>query len=151
VFLQGDLRRVGIGLVIKTYSASAFLGEAKTGGIVYGGRFQMYYGTLGFGGLDEDFSEGLSCAERAPLGDNTSRFCNGRLDMLLAAGVSTFDRSLRKRTYAQEQRLLNSELHRFPLWVVPRIDIYTRRLKNFIPSPNSVTFYHPERWTLSAN
>jgi peptide/nickel transport system substrate-binding protein len=151
VLLQNNLRNVGIGVTIKLYPQSTLLGDAKTGGILYGGRFQMYYGALDLDGLDDDFSENLKCDQRAPAGDNTSRICDRRLDALLADGVLTFDQKRRARIYSHVQHLLDDEIPAVPLWAIPRIDVYTRRLKNYVPSPNSVTFYHPERWRLSGN
>ena len=71
------------------------------------------------------------------------------MDALLEGGLSTFDRDARRRDYARAQRLFYEDLPWIPLWTIPKIDIYTKRLRNFVPTEAYDSFYHVEDWELA--
>jgi dipeptide transport system substrate-binding protein len=148
VLIQAQLRRVGIDVVIKTYNPALFLGPAKQHGIYRGGNFQMMYIPFYFMGFDGDLSDELTCPEIEPFGDNFSHFCDPRMDKFLDSGISTFDRKTRRRDYAKAQHLFNDLLPWIPMWEIPKIDIYTKRLKNFNPTQAYDSYYRVQDWEL---
>jgi peptide/nickel transport system substrate-binding protein len=101
--VQDDLARAGIVLTVKGYPSTMFYGSAAAGGIERGGRFDLAY-TDWFGGADPEASEYFTCANRAPSGPNTARWCDPGYDDLYARQQSTLDPGHRRTIFAAMQR-----------------------------------------------
>lgn len=105
--VQSDLRAVGIDVVLKPYPSTLFFAPASEGGIEYGGRFNVAYSDW-YGGADPEASEPYTCAQRAPDGPNTERWCNATYDRLFEAQASSDDRAARIKSFSRMQRLVHS-------------------------------------------
>jgi peptide/nickel transport system substrate-binding protein len=105
--VQDDLSRVGITTTVKGYPATMFFGSAASGGIERGGRFDLAY-TDWFGGADPEASEIFSCANRAPNGANTARWCDAAYDVLFARQAQTLDPRRRAAMFSAMQRIVAS-------------------------------------------
>lgn len=82
--VQANLAAVGVPLVLRSYSSTIYFGPAASGGVSRGGRFHLAYSDW-FGGADPEQSETFRCADRAPAGPNTSRWCSAAYDAMYRA------------------------------------------------------------------
>ncbi len=70
-----------------------------------------------------------------PLGANRGRFADAALDAALDAGEAEQDPALRKRHYAEVERILRERLPIIPLWHEDQVVITSTRARSFLPSP----------------
>ncbi|MGA8534691.1 MAG: peptide ABC transporter substrate-binding protein [Candidatus Tumulicola sp.] len=112
--VQRDLAQVGIEVTIRTYTNSIMYAPASSGGIQYGGRFNLLSDNL-YGGSDPEQSEQWTCATRPPNGANMARFCDRTYDAAYAAQQLTLDRAARLRAFAAMQRRIRDEAVLLPL------------------------------------
>jgi peptide/nickel transport system substrate-binding protein len=148
VLIQNQLARVGISVIIKTYDMRVLFAPANEHGPVYGRTFQMGYWTYNFQGDDADLAEEIDCPARTPGGLNVFRLCDSRLDDVNHAALLTFDDAKRRKYYALAQRYLYEDMPWVLMWMEPKIDIYSKRLKNFVGIPGPPSYFHPNEWRL---
>jgi peptide/nickel transport system substrate-binding protein len=148
VQLQGQLRRVGIDVIIKTYAEGQFFAPASQGGIYEGAHFQMMYDPSNWMGFDSNYAAELDCDQATPKSDNVSRICDPRIDIGYRAANATFNTAIRRKNYALVQKYLFEDVPWIFLWTVPKIDIYTKRLKGFQPANQRTSYYNVNRWRL---
>lgn len=106
--VQSDLRALGISVVLKAYPSTLFFAPASDGGIERAGRFNLAYSDW-YGGADPEASELYTCAQRAPDGPNTERWCNAEYDRLFAAQAGADGRAARLRAFDGMQRLIHDD------------------------------------------
>lgn len=82
--VQANLAAAGVALQLRSYSSTLYFAPASAGGVERGGRFNLAYSDW-FGGADPSQSETYRCADRAPSGPNTSRWCSRAYDALYRA------------------------------------------------------------------
>lgn len=82
--VQANLAAAGVSLQLHSYSSTLYYAPSTAGGIERGGRFNLAYSDW-FGGADPSQSETYRCADRAPAGPNTSRWCNAAYDAMYRA------------------------------------------------------------------
>ena len=104
-----------------------------------------------FQSWDSDNSAMFDCDQKSPKGMNVFRLCDSELDAVDRAGYLTFDRAARAKQYAAVQRILYRDAPWVPLWTMPNINIYTRRLKNFVGTPAWNPYYRTDDWYLAPN
>jgi peptide/nickel transport system substrate-binding protein len=109
VVYQEELARVGIQLVVKAYPATTFYGSAESGGIERGGAYDLAY-TEWYGGSDPEGSEFFTCANLAPGGPNTSRWCDPGYDRLFDRQMATPDEKTRRSLFFAMQRAVHDGL-----------------------------------------
>lgn len=128
--IQEQLRRVGIGLEIRSYEWGTFYGDIKKG------NFQLY--ALTWVGLrDPDiFHRAFHSAMMPPDGANRNRYADAEVDRLTIEGQRVSDPAERKRIYDRVQRILARDLPVFPLWINRNILVRDRRLKGFAVTPD---------------
>lgn len=100
--VQANLAAVGVKLTLHGYPSTLFFAPAQSGGIERGGRFNLAYSDW-FGGADPEQSETYRCADRAPAGPNTARWCDAPYDAYYAAQSETLDRAARLRAFSGMQ------------------------------------------------
>jgi len=103
--VQENLSRVGVTIAVKGYPPTQFYGSASGGGIERGGNYDLAF-TDWYGGADPEASEMFTCAQRAPDGPNSSRWCDQRYDRLFAKQAVTFDERLRRRLFFAIQHVV---------------------------------------------
>jgi peptide/nickel transport system substrate-binding protein len=102
-------KAVGATVTLKAFTVTQLVAPAAQGGPVYGGKFQIALYPF-VNGDDPDTTDQFSCAAVPPHGYNKSRFCDARVDALLAQGQRTYDLAQRKAIYARLQRILHDEM-----------------------------------------
>ncbi|HXO16794.1 MAG TPA: peptide ABC transporter substrate-binding protein, partial [Candidatus Dormibacteraeota bacterium] len=103
--VQQMYRGIGVDLQFKGFDYATLYAAAQSGGILNGGKFDLaMYSWVS--GSDPDDSSQWTCAMIPPAGNNVSRYCSPAMEAAQRLALSTFDRSVRKRAYAQIQSLL---------------------------------------------
>ncbi len=103
--VQQMYRGIGVDLQLKGFDYATLYAAAQSGGILNGGKFDLaMYAWVS--GADPDDSSQWTCAMIPPAGNNVSRYCSPAMEAAQRLALSTFDRTVRKRAYAQSQSLL---------------------------------------------
>jgi len=117
-----------------------------TKGPLSSGKFQAFLGGI-VTGMDPETTWFLSCAQRAPNGLNSMRYCSKAVDAAEDAGASTYDRAARRRAYASVQRLVAADLPFLPLYQNVEVDVMTMRVHGFVPSSEGMLFQGVQNWS----
>jgi len=139
-------KAVGASVHLKSYRVEQLVAPVSSGGPVYGGKFQMALYPFNPGD-DPDTTDQFSCANVPPHGYNKSRICDRRIDALLKAGNSTFDRDQRQKAYDELQRLLQAEMPLILLYQGRQVNSFADRLRGQTTSLNGA-FWNAAAWEL---
>ncbi|MFB8830133.1 ABC transporter substrate-binding protein [Azotobacter sp. CWF10] len=106
--LQADLARVGIQAEIRVIEWGELIRRAKAGE-----HDLLFMGWAGDNGDPDNFLTPQFACASVESGLNFARYCDARLDQLIAEGRRSSDRTERSRLYREAQRLI----HEQALWV----------------------------------
>ncbi len=143
--IQSYLHAVGIDAQLKGYTTQLMFGAYAAGGVYQAGHFDLAWYTMTLG-ADPDSSGRFTCGAIPPHGQNYSRYCNPEMDAAQAAGLTTFDRALRKRAYARSQQLLARDVPVVFVYWPRNIAAYDSRLHGFAPNP-VVPTWNAHEWS----
>jgi peptide/nickel transport system substrate-binding protein len=135
VLIAQMLRDAGIDVALKAYATGVLYAAASDSGIIASGRYQAALFEWS-AGVDPDDSSQLLCAERAPLGNNWSRYCTPAMDAAQGIALGHYERPVRRRAYAAIQTLLARDAPLVYLWWPRQIEAVSDDLRGF--SPNGV-------------
>ncbi|HEY5997539.1 MAG TPA: ABC transporter substrate-binding protein [Candidatus Deferrimicrobiaceae bacterium] len=128
--IQEQLRKVGIGLDVRSYEWGTFFGDIKKG------NFQLY-GLTWVGLRDPDiYHLAFNSKRMPPDGANRNRYRNAEVDGLTEAGQRETDPRKRKAIYDRVQRILARDLPVFPLWINRNVLVRDRRVAGFRITPD---------------
>jgi len=133
VQVQQMWRGVGVDVQPKSFSYAQLYAVAQDGGIFLGGKFDVGFYAWISGGDPDDSSQWLSTAV-PPNGNNVDRYISPRMDAAQHVALSTFDLSVRKRAYAQIQRLLVDDVPAIFLFYPRQHYAFSPELKNYDPN-----------------
>jgi ABC-type transport system substrate-binding protein len=133
VEVQQMWHAVGVELEPKAFPYAQLYAVAQDGGIFLGGKFDVGFYAWISGGDPDDSSQWLSTAF-PPNGNNVDRYASPEMDAAQHLALSTFDQSIRKRAYAQVQRLLVDDVPAIFLFYPPQRYGFTPELRNFTPN-----------------
>ncbi len=143
---QQMLRRVGVGVQLRSYAYDVLYESAENGGILNSGKYDMtLYAWIS--GADPDDSSTWSCSQIPPNGNNVSRFCEPQMDAAQHLALSTFNRAVRKAAYAKIETILLRDAAGAFIDDQPMRYIYTPQLKNFTPNGISEG-WNAQEWQL---
>jgi len=97
---------LGIEVETKRYDPGMFFAPASDGGVIYGGKFDAVFFSIGTMSAD-GIPAGFECATIPPNGNNYARLCNKQLDPILQKADRTYDPALLAPLVQQEQGMLN--------------------------------------------
>ncbi|HUN28864.1 MAG TPA: ABC transporter substrate-binding protein [Alphaproteobacteria bacterium] len=147
VEVQQMWRAVGVEVEPKTFSYAQLYAVAQDGGIFLGGKFDVGFYAWISGGDPDDSSQWLSTAV-PPNGNNVDRYISPQMDAAQHLALSTFDLAVRKRAYAQIQRLLVDDVPAIFLFYPPQRYAFAPELRNY--SPNGIgEAWNAADWTFS--
>ena len=126
-------RAVGVEVQPKTFSFAQLYAVAQDGGIFLGGRFDVGFYAWISGGDPDDSSQWLSTAV-PPNGNNVDRYISPQMDAAQRLALSTFNLAVRKRAYAQIQRLLIEDVPAIFLFYPPQRYAFVPELRNYTPN-----------------
>jgi peptide/nickel transport system substrate-binding protein len=127
-------QKIGVGLTVKHYSSALFF--QVTGGIVYGGKFDVTAFSWQLT-PDADLNPENSCTLFPPNGQNVSRFCDPKLQPLLEQQKLTYDEGKRKAIIAQEEPIISDDVPYFVTAIAEDVHAYNRDLTGW--KPNNTT------------
>lgn len=131
--IQQMYRPLGIDVQLKGFDYATLYAAAQSGGILNAGKFDLaMYSWVS--GSDPDNSSQWTCAMIPPAGNNVSRYCSPEMDAAQRLALSTFDRSARKRAYAQIQSLLLRDAPGAFIYYQALRYAHTAQLENFMPN-----------------
>lgn len=135
---------LGVDVQTKAYSAESLYAASETGGILYGGKFDLAFSKTILG-ADPDNSSLWTCAAVPPAGDNTTRYCSAKMDGLQRLALSTFNRTVRTTAYHQIEALLLRDAPVAFLYYQPLLYAHIGGLRNF--TPNGITeTWNAQEW-----
>jgi peptide/nickel transport system substrate-binding protein len=146
--VQQMYKPLGVDVQLKSYDYAVLYGAAQSGGILYGGKFDLaMYAWVS--GADPDNASQWLCNAIPPAGNNVARYCSPEMDALQKVALSTFDRSVRKAAYAKIERLVLRDAPGAFLYY--QADRYARipELQNFTPNGISEG-WNAQDWTRTA-
>jgi peptide/nickel transport system substrate-binding protein len=132
--IRDEWKQIGVAFDLKTYNSALFF-ELR-GGIVYGGNYDV----TAFGWQvtpDGDLNPYNSCDMVPPKGQNVSRLCDRKLEVLLHAAKTTYDETKRKAIVAKALKIIDDDVAYVVLFVVEDVHVYNNDLTGF--HPNSFT------------
>ena len=134
--IRASWRAIGVGLDVKHYPSPIYFAPAATGGIVFGGKFDVaifaWYTTP-----NGDLTNLFACDRIPPKGYNVPRYCDRDSDRAMRRQISTYDEGAQRAASRVVQLRLARDV---PLVVLDaREDVYAFNddLHGF--APNQVT------------
>ena len=147
VEIQQMWKAVGVEVQPKTFPFAQLYAPAADGGIFYGGKFDAGFYAWISGGDPDNSSQWLSTA-LPPDGNNITRYDSPAMDAAQHLALSTFDQAVRKRAYAQTQKLLVDDVPAIFLFYPGLLYAHAKQLQNF--TPNGVgEAWNAAEWTFS--
>jgi peptide/nickel transport system substrate-binding protein len=126
VGIEAAAAAVGIGVTIRRFPVVTLVAP---NGPLYGGRFQMALFPF-LAGFDPDVTDQFACNRIPPHGFNKPRYCNPRLDAILARAEMIYSRSRRVALYRQAQAVLARDLPLDALYQGVSINAFPKSLRN---------------------
>jgi len=145
--IQSYWRAVGVDLTLKNVPDSVLYAPASEGGILSAGKFDAYLNGW-FNGVDPDDSPMFACDQRAPKGDNYTRFCDPIVDAAEHAALTSYDPHARASAYGQIQRDIANKTPSLFLWFAKRIDAANADLHGYKPAHAVTTFWNSWQWSI---
>ena len=146
VQLQQMWRAVGIELQPKSYPYSQLYAPAASGGVFYGGKYDVgFYAWLSGG--DPDDSSQWTTAAFPPAGNNVTHYSSPTMDALQRVALSTFDRTIRAKAYAKIQALIVGDVPALFLFYPKERYAYAPTLHGFAPN-GIVESWNVQDWSL---
>ena len=141
--IQAQAKTVGIQIAIRELAINEFVAP---NGPLYGGRFQVALFPF-VNGFDPDVRDQFGCQRVPPRGFNKPRYCNPRLDAMMADAVLAYDRSSRVPRYQKIERVLSDDLPMAALYQAVSINTFPVALQNE-HSAVTTPFWNVGEWKL---
>ncbi len=154
--LVEEWKAIGVELRLRNVPPSTLVGSWSAGGVRKRGDFDVVLAQLGLGGAGGSdphayLSQRHRCdaiprAENGGAGANYERFCDPRVDTLLAAAGRTIDPEQRRSAYAEVLRLVNDNVLAIWLYDRSRINVYRPELAGYRANVWDQATWNVEEW-----
>ncbi|MBV8638075.1 MAG: peptide ABC transporter substrate-binding protein [Candidatus Eremiobacteraeota bacterium] len=124
--MQAEAKAAGVSIAIRELAIGEFVAP---NGPLYGGRFQVALFPF-VNGFDPDVRDQFGCYRIPPHGFNKPRYCNPRLNPLMAAAVVPYDRASRTTLYHKVESMLAQDLPMAALYQAVSINTFPAALQN---------------------
>ena len=129
-------KQIGAEFTVHRYLSALFFAPMQTGGILYGGKFDIC--NFAWGGTPDGDQANIFESDRIPpRGQNIGRYHSAVADKLMQGFSQTYDLAERKKLSAQVQEQLVRDVPTIVLDVRDEIEAYNSDLTGF--KPNAVT------------
>jgi len=131
--IRGWWKQIGVTFEVKRYLSSVLFNTASSGGILYGGKFDVIAYASGTEAVD-DLSQSYSCSFIPPNGQDASHYCNPALEPVFADFRSQYGYEAQAADLAKIDRTVVDDV---PIIVtLAREDIFAvnKDVKNFHPN-----------------
>jgi dipeptide transport system substrate-binding protein len=108
--LQADLAKIGVKAEVKVIEWGELIKRAKLGQ-----HDLLFMGWAGDNGDPDNYLSPLFSCNAVNSGINFARYCNPRLDQLIAEGKATSDQAKRIKAYREAQRIIHDQALWIPL------------------------------------
>lgn len=140
--VRTDLAAVGIEITERPYAEEHFLSSKQAGGVIYNGAYQLAFFDWGVG-IDPDDAWLYACDEQPPQGENSTSWCDPKVDAAERDALASFDVATRRRDYAIIQTEIADQVPMIFLFAKRRADAYSIQFTGFKPAP---TFAYWNAW-----
>lgn len=134
VQIQSMLREIGVELDVKTYLGALLFATMGQGGILQNGKFDLAV-TGWVAGIDPDQSSIFMCNAQPPNGNNETHYCTPQMDAAETAAITHFDRTTRRRAYADLEAQLARDQPQITIWWPRQVQPINPDFKHFTPNP----------------
>ena len=146
VQIQDMLKQIGIDVELHGYDSSMLFALAANGGILSGGKFDLDISSF-IERPDPDDSRLLTCANRAPLGFNASRYCSPEMEAAQRESLESFDRAKRRAAISKIQHIVVRDVPEIYLWWPRELHIVNSDLGG-IEDPPGLASQLPYLWSI---
>ena len=129
-------KQIGIELEVKRYLSSLLFAPAQTGGIIYGGKFDMVVFAWG-GDTQQDLGNEYACNRIVPNGQNDLFYCNTKVSAVIDQGKVEYDPLKRVAGMNYLQKQIFEDDPTIVLDSRKQIAAYNDDLKNWHPNTNA--------------
>jgi peptide/nickel transport system substrate-binding protein len=141
--IAAEERAIGIDVPMRRYDRTQFIS-------LDGPEMQGHYQVALYdyqASQDPDAAWLLGCDQKAPHGFDIARYCNARVDALLAQGSATFDRAKRIAAYHAVQQQIVHDLPYFFICQISEVDVVPLNLRGY-DRPLLSPFLSVAKWKL---
>ncbi len=146
VQIQAMLQKVGIAAEIKSYLATLLFASVAEGGILQTGKYDLSVNGW-IAGIDPDQSSQFLCSAIPPNGNNSTFYCNPKLDAAEHDALTHYDRATRKAAYARVEAILTHDTPDVVIWWPRQLQPVNPDFRNFDPNPVTET-WDAYRWDI---
>jgi len=132
--IRGWWKQLGAEITVKHYPASLFFALASSGGIIYGGKFDIVVFAWG-GDPNQDLSNLYACYRFPPNGQNDPRYCNTAVTAAIDRGKVEYDRAKRVPDMDFIQRQIVADVPTIVLDTRKEIYAYNEDITGWHPNP----------------
>ncbi|MDQ2873253.1 MAG: peptide ABC transporter substrate-binding protein [Candidatus Eremiobacteraeota bacterium] len=125
-------KQIGVALTVRHYNTALLFAPASSGGILYGGKFDVLYAAWTLDPLG-DLSNLYACNQFPPNGQNDLHWCNRRASAAMLDFYSQYDAAGRKKADAIVMEELQKDTPTIVTLAPETTFIYNKDLKNFRP------------------
>jgi len=147
LLLQSRWHDLGVDAQLKNYPPSTFFAPAATGGIVYGGKFDVALFAFFMRTTDPERVSFDGSNEIPPAGQNQAFWRNARVDALEAQGSALYDEIARRPIYDRIQRIVAADAPYLTMRWWKIIAMHDVRLRGLRPAPIGSTYWNVRDWT----
>ncbi len=128
--LQDQWRRIGVELELRSLEFATFYSDITRG------SFQLYLARWVGGNNDPDIFEYVFDSRKMPPeGANRGHYRNPQLDELLDRARVEMNQEIRKKIYAEVQRIVARDLPYLNLWYMDNVCVHRARVTNIVLTP----------------
>lgn len=136
--IRGWWQQIGIEFTVHRYPSPLYFAPLQTGGIVYGGKFDISVFAWTSNPLG-DQQNLFGCHEAPPTGQNDPRYCSSVADRAMNTLSTSYDPVVEKRASHLVQETIADDVPTIVLDARDDVFAYNRDLKDF--HPNQVTAF----------
>lgn len=135
--IKEDWSKIGVGVTIHVWSTAQFFAIYASGGIIQTGKFDAASFSQAIGPIFANINGVYDCAGIPPNGQNSTRYCNPKVDALDNTYLHSYDAKVQKSTAAKMQRLIDDDSPTIILYERAFLAVYDQRVTGYAPNPFS--------------
>jgi len=135
--LRVSWHQIGVDLNVRRYESSQLFAQYANGGILNTGKFDVLAYATGVSPVDG--LANFACKLVPPAGQNTTRYCNPKLEPILEDFKSRYDFPSQSRDLSAALKLINDDVPTLVSLSREELYAYNKDLKGL--HPNNVTFF----------
>ncbi|GAC1312329.1 MAG: peptide ABC transporter substrate-binding protein [Vulcanimicrobiaceae bacterium] len=135
--LRVGWKQIGVAIDVRRYESSQLFAQFANGGILNAGKFDALIYATGISPVDG--LAGYACTLVPPAGQNTTRYCNPKLEPILRAFKTHYEFEAQSRDLSAAVKLIDADVPTVVTSSREELYAYNRDLRGL--HPNNVTFF----------